>query len=457
MATEVSVLDKNGNVTFYSTYLDARNAAGNNTGDHDLIQIWSDLNEQIVLKNGVDIWIAEGVVLNNLVGSLTSSFITITDNGQECHCKIYGMGIIKSTFAGSSGSPVYECIKTTDPDTELSVECDYIEGIGGITTNIIMQPSIFIENASKFHLECNQVINEKTCSIALGLQPNFVQNVISDVNIKVCKIDISGESITNSESIAVSVLAHGFIEIDEIICRHYGHCLLHAVGDIVASIRKMSNVNNHSTNNYATVIVSHGNNQKLSLYFDELISLKTSGVSSSGPAIISNQGVNINLIGRKIFAEQSITAYLQGTNVTGIFKISEIISQASVAMVVNVVNQFTIDSAVIQGVGGTIIYSSGSAQNPGNYTLLNAKLINLQTSGTPRGIYLENIFPQVTLKNIKIVCNDDIIFLNSEEEEDQVFVKNYGLFGNNNFDDTKIILQIGDANNYLFTENSNLT
>ena len=56
--TEVSLKAKStGALTYYSTYADARSAAGSG----DTIQIWADLDEQIILKDGVDIFIANWV------------------------------------------------------------------------------------------------------------------------------------------------------------------------------------------------------------------------------------------------------------------------------------------------------------------------------------------------------------------------------------------------------------
>ena len=66
----VSILKRDGTATAtYSTYEAARFASVSG----DVIQIWADLTEQIILKNGVDIWIMPGVELNNTSG------VTITD------------------------------------------------------------------------------------------------------------------------------------------------------------------------------------------------------------------------------------------------------------------------------------------------------------------------------------------------------------------------------------------
>jgi len=79
MATEVAVINASSGVqTFYSTYAAARSAAAAN----DLIQIWADLtDEQILLKDGVDIWIAPQTVID-----MTSDMPTILNDGNvSCH------------------------------------------------------------------------------------------------------------------------------------------------------------------------------------------------------------------------------------------------------------------------------------------------------------------------------------------------------------------------------------
>jgi hypothetical protein len=68
--TEVAIIKRDGSIFgVYTTYGEAREDAESG----DLIQIRADLNEQqIVLLDGVDIWILPGVVVSN------SSDATIT-------------------------------------------------------------------------------------------------------------------------------------------------------------------------------------------------------------------------------------------------------------------------------------------------------------------------------------------------------------------------------------------
>ncbi|MBK9333473.1 MAG: hypothetical protein IPM96_13975 [Ignavibacteria bacterium] len=187
MATEVSVLDKYGDVTYYSNYADARADIINSGIEHPLVQIWADLDEQIILLDGVDIWIAPGVTLNRTEATPTIIDNVTGTNTEPVKCKIFGYGKIKNTYAGGTENNRFECIKTINPSTELEVTCDHIQGIGGITISIIYAPSINIFNGKKFHLTCNKVVNNKTCAILLGDSPNSVQNHIDDVNIKVQK------------------------------------------------------------------------------------------------------------------------------------------------------------------------------------------------------------------------------------------------------------------------------
>ncbi|MCY7360702.1 MAG: hypothetical protein LH629_01330, partial [Ignavibacteria bacterium] len=66
MATQISLVTAaTGALTFYSNYASARTAS--NAGD--LIQIWADLtDEQLLLKDGVDIWIAPGRIIETSQG-----------------------------------------------------------------------------------------------------------------------------------------------------------------------------------------------------------------------------------------------------------------------------------------------------------------------------------------------------------------------------------------------------
>lgn len=65
MDTEVSVVTAStGAQTFYPTYAAARSAAS--TGD--TIQVWADLYDQLILlKDGVDIWVAPGRIIETSV------------------------------------------------------------------------------------------------------------------------------------------------------------------------------------------------------------------------------------------------------------------------------------------------------------------------------------------------------------------------------------------------------
>ena len=171
-------------MSLYTDYATARASAVSN--DRDMIQIRADLNEPIVLKDKVDIWIMPGVVINNTTGGAT-----ITDNNVAVICKIYGEGIIKNTR--DVATTWYECIKISNSNTELSIECDYIEGIGGTTPNSLQGPCIYITNGKKFHLKCNKVYNQRDCGIFIG----NISNVISDINLNIQKIE-TGSHVSTS-------------------------------------------------------------------------------------------------------------------------------------------------------------------------------------------------------------------------------------------------------------------
>ncbi|MEO7357601.1 MAG: hypothetical protein ABIY50_08815, partial [Ignavibacteria bacterium] len=433
-----------------------------------LVQIWANLNEQIILLDEADIWIAPGVTLDR-----TAATPTIIDNVSGTYtdpvdCKIYGYGKIKNSYINiSNPNDRFECIKTINPNTKLEVRCDSISGTGGLTSSQIIAPSIYIVNGKKFHLKCNTVINNKTCGIALGFRPNAVQYHIDDVNLRVQKIEIDSDVVTNSESIAISTLATGFINVDEIICRHYGHCLLHAQGKIIATIRKMSVINNINFGG-GIVRVDHGGSsasQTLTLYFDEILALQT-GIIPSGTGFAIAQAKAM-LIGRRIYSKNNYAVQMNGgtTTISGSIKCNEIISETNVTFEIGEkVNQVLIDSNIIEGFSSSesgLVFSKGSAK----YVIRNARMRNYNTASGSRGISLflfDSVYPNVSLWNVKIILDNSsanyVVYANGTPSTD-VSVYNYGLFGNKNYDTNNIDLKIGyegSAGGYLFIEDINL-
>ena len=163
----VSILKRDGTATAtYSTYEAARFASVSG----DVIQIWADLTEQIILKNGVDIWIMPGVELNNTSG------VTITDIessiSHEIHCKIYGQGKIKNMGG-------YSCVFLDNINSELTMECYSFD------TSTGNSDTIKIIRARKFHLLCKSIISKGT---AINIAFNS-QIVVEDINLKVNYIE----------------------------------------------------------------------------------------------------------------------------------------------------------------------------------------------------------------------------------------------------------------------------
>jgi len=462
---KVSILHRDGSLNDYSSYSAARSAAA----PKDLIQIWADLNEQIILLNGVDIWIAPGVRLDYNPPSLsTPPGPTITDNGETCVCKIYGYGKIVNTY---NITPWYECIKTTDPDTELSVECDVIEGKGGTVnafTNTITGAAVFISKGQKFHLNCNKVINPVTAGLYIGSTINVPDYHVNDVNITVERVEITGTA-TNPQAFGVMTSGSGFINIDQIIINHHGHCLLHMKGNITASIRKMLAFTNNNSDPDPAVTLNHGGttpSQKLVLYFDEIQNLRTELLVSGGGVLVI-QGTGI-IVGRRVHSIDGVAIYYSGSNTQGSIYCNDIISENSRAMELdNFTTQIIVDANnIIGNQGGELgaIYSILA-----NIFIKNARIVNLHTDSESRGIVLVRVSSNITsltLQNIKIITQstggmppyNEIILVNNASNVD---VKNFGLFVNRNVE-TYINLEIGIKDpmdpdyNYLFIVNANI-
>lgn len=454
MADKVSILDKDGVVTYYSTYGAARAAIISLSIEHPLIQIWATLtNEQIVLLNGVDIWIAPGVTIDYLPPSLTTAAPTITDNGVECHCQIYGTGVIKNTFVGTTGN-VYECIKITNVDTELEINCDYIEGVGKVSDGFA-GVSIRIENGEKFHLTCNKVYNQNNVAMYIGSS-----NIINDINFRIEKVETGIPYTTTTGTTAIITRGNGFIDINEILCRNLGHCLSHRAGSMTAMIRKMTTIMNFA-NAIAAVHVDQGSGtQKLILYFDEILSL--AGAYEASLCIEHHQGTGI-FIGRRVISDSinfpNFVAAIQISSSThtpsllpkGYLKIDEIVSKGGVAMYLNDFTElFSIDSSYIECNGAAVISSNNTAVN---YLIKNAKLKNLDSSSDSKGIALDGTSPILTFKNVKIVSGGKLVNL----VNGTVNIKNYGLFGNKDIDNDHVTLLIGNLGNYQFIPSTELT
>ncbi|MEO6694682.1 MAG: hypothetical protein ABIY50_01180, partial [Ignavibacteria bacterium] len=137
-----------------------------------------------------------------------------------------------------------------------------------------------------------------------------------------------------------------------------------------------------------------------------------------------------------------------GGSTKGYIKCNEMISEGTDSSVstlgLNDSNdQITIDVNYIEGNSSQVVYSFGSSTNPGNFVLKNAKIKNKSTSTSAKGILLATTSPKLTLNRVKIIAgnqNGNIISLGSGTS---IEVKNYGLFGNYDIDDTKIILKVG--------------
>jgi len=444
--TEVVIIKRDGSITPYTTYGSARASAVSG----DLIQIRADLNEQILLKNLVDIWIMPGVVIDFVAVSPTPQGPTITDNNTAVTCNIYGMGIIKNTDTTTNGR--YECIKLSNASSKLSVECDYIEGVGGFTY-ITSPPNPRIEfygysvtvSASKFHLTCRSVISKKSLAILISSA--------SDLNLNIESVETGLDGTINSDnyntgSTALITYGTGFIKINKILCRNVGHCLSVRGGSVIARIKNIKSQMNFipptpiQSPSISAVHVSQGSGtQKLVLYFDEISSL--TGRVNSLAGIEVAQGTAI-FIGRKIYSDNTLAVQIAGATTKGFLKCNEVIVNDGTAIVLNDFNdQFLIDSNYIEGNSGAVIFSGGTNLASGNFFIRNAKIINKSNSSSARGIFLQNIYPKIALNNVKIISGTDDgsnIFLNSGTS---INVFNYGIFLNEGIDQSKVVLKVG--------------
>lgn len=448
---KVAIIKKDGTFVYYNTYGAARAASNPNSGDHDLIQIRANLNEEIHLKDGVDIWIMPGIVVDyNPSPPPSQPSATIADYTVACKCNIYGEGIIKSTF--NSGTDKFNCIVTSNPNTELSIECDYIQGIGG-PGDLGAGASIYIINANKFDLTCNKVYSTNSAAFSFGGPGSL--GFVNDFIVNVKNIEIGAESDSDSlipQAFGVMCFGNGLINIDEIKCNHHGHGILLRKGDMTALVKKITVINNKPKAD-ATIVVGHGDindhDQKLILYFDTIQAL-AKGSATSGPGIDLSEGTGI-FIGRHVFSKDGPAIQIQGFDTKGFVKCNEIISDTINAMTLNdFTNQITIDANNIIGKGDgdiAVIFSYDTA----NYVIKNARIKNINSGSSVYGIKLiknpNGGSPSVTFNNAIIIANGILISYNVSSPS--LHTKNYGLFGNKDIA-ANIILDIGNLGNYVF-------
>lgn len=444
---QVSILKRDGTQSiFYATYTLAIPHAVSG----DLIQIWADLNDQIVLKDKVDIWIMPGVVVNNTTTDIETKGPTITDKNIAVDCKIYGMGVIKNSYNDTSTR--YECIKILNSNTKLTVECDFVEALGSTSIGFA-GVCILIERALKFHLTCKKVCNQNNVALYIGSLSN-----VGDVNLKINKVETGIFDDFNSGNTAIVTKGDGFISIDEILCRNLGHCLSHRSGTITARIKKMTTVNNRS-GNISTVHLNQGdNNQKLILYFDEINNIKGSVNSLAGIEVKQGTGI---FIGRRIYSEDTETVIIgnsttpSGTPQKISVRCNEIICLRKNAITMNnSVQQCFIQANYIEANYFAVLYSDGS----GNFVLKNGTLKNKYSSTDAIGIGVDTNLTSITLINVKIISGNETAgrpFNVGNSTQMNVF--NYGLFTNAPVNTSLALLKIGTSINYQYVQSSDLT
>ncbi len=219
MATEVSLRDiETGIPEFYSTYGAARSAAG--TGD--VISIYANLTEQIILLDGVDVYIDPGTELN-----YSGDGPTITDNDDPCKCNITGGGTIKNSYSGTTKR---ECIKISDPSSEVNIECYIIDGVGE-NNSTLEGSSVDVSAAAKFRLISTKVYNQFNTAIRIS--------DCDDVFLNIRTVESGTPSSPNAGSPVLSLEGTGSVYINELLCTGYGSCLNHKDRVIGATINKL--------------------------------------------------------------------------------------------------------------------------------------------------------------------------------------------------------------------------
>ena len=449
MATEVALINGTSGVpVFYSTYAAAY--AASSSGDK--IQIWANLtDEQILLKDGVDVWIAPGRIID-----MSLEMATIQDDGSVV-CNIYGNGIIKNSYDPSSEGDHYECIRITNTESKVSIQCDYIEGIGRVYNPSVDAKdgySILVESlisTQRFQLQCNKVINKYNSAIVFANYSESNPGNEININVKTVQSGIAGESASGRAAIDLS--GNGFVSIDEIICPVKGSCLVHRSGNITANIQKLTT----SDPSEPAVHIGNGDDsQNLVLYFNEIQNLN----STSGDGVKVTEGI-VNLIGNRIYSNKGLSLDLSGDIISAFVQCNEIISGTKGINIYNSNDPVIIDANYIEGSNGHygVVYCDVHT----NLVLKNAKIKNISTSGSsPHSICIyinASSYEQfITIENVTIVTGNtstgETIYTLIGANE--TLVKNIGLYVNKNIE-SHVNLEIGTAANYKYIQSSDVT
>jgi len=423
MATEVSLRKiSSGLITFYSTYSDA----SDNAEEYDVISIYADLDEQLILKNLVDIYIDPGTVIN-----YSGAEPTIYDKDVAV-CNITGGGIIKNSYSGTSK---VECIAVYNSGSRVNIECLSIEGTGDNSSSV-GGACVNVEAAERFSLKCKSVSNNYNTAI-----------IISDCNdyfINIQEVESGKPNTPNAGAPVISIDGSGSVYINSLTCTGYGSCLKHSGGNLAATIYNINTLlpaNETPPTAEPAVIVEEGNSPpELVLYFNEINNYN----SNAGDAVKVTGG-NATLIGNNIYCVNGLSLDLTDDIQSAYIKSDNIISLTKGINIDNENDPIVIKANYIEGSNGNdgVVRSATGS----NYVLRNAKIKCTDTSADSVCIYLpdgDENDQSIEIENLILVTGnttsgDTIKRIGSNI----INIKNLGLFVNKEINESIINLQIG--------------
>jgi hypothetical protein len=432
MATEVSVRNlSTGDVDFYSTYADAYD----NADSGDVISIYANLEEPIILKDEVDLYISPGTVLN--ASSVDEA--TIKDDGNACKCTITGGGIIKNGSA--------ECITITNEDSVVNIECHSVEN-EGVSSGSVGGASVYVTGAKRFSLICDRVTNKYNT-------PLYIENC-NDFFLKIRNVESGTPNDTNTGAPAMHINGSGSIYLNALKCTGYGSCLAHAGGNLAATIKRILTlppISETPATIAPTILLDGGTGeQELVLYFEEIKNLNT----QNGDAVRIAEG-KASLTGKSIFSSNGLSLDFTNDVISALVQCDSIISLTKGINIANSDEQVVIIANYIEGSDGNdgVIKCNDTC----NLYLRDANIVNTTESSLSVGIYItatEDPTQEILIENLIIVTgtseDDYSIFRDGEEN---INIKNLLLFVKKGISD-HITLLIGDENNFRYIEDINI-
>lgn len=409
----------NGKSKFFDSIQSAVIEANSSSGNVIVHRKTTPYDESILLKNNVSITLEEGAI----VTCSTLNTPVFHDGFSDVNCKILGSGVIKQTSASTALGTA--AIKINGTNSEIIIECDYIESTGGTAYDgaygkiVSGYTSCIYSNGKNTTIKANKIISKSGAGIYITENATKFNIDVGEIETGIVPIDVNDPNKLTG-STAIITHGDGFVKVNKIVCNNNGHAFSHRKGKCVAHIDKIYKTTNDL---YVSVVACLGtqsyNNVELTLFFDEIISYP--GLNGASPvAVECGRGI-MNLYGRRIVSNSEAAVSYNYSNSgpegspgipTGIIEVSEIYSSNWYGVSITAGNTIPI---VIKN---TKIYANGYAGIPmGALNIGGHDGSSSNNSVILRNCYIQQLTNNSTCNVIRVGNGTQTIVLSSCELE----------------------------------------